>query len=55
MTINKQEQFEIYRYLLELAARTADHADQCSDRYLRVAHQQRAEQIKAYANEFYKR
>ena len=55
MTINKQEQFEIYRYLLELAARTADNANQCSDRYLREAYQQRAKQIKTYANEFYKR
>ena len=55
MTINKQEQFEIYRYLLELAAMTADHANQCSDRYVTEAYQQRAKHIKAYANEFYKR
>ena len=55
MTINKQEKFEIYCYLLELAARTADHANQCSDRYLKEAYQQRAKQIKTYANEFYKR
>ena len=55
MIINKQEQFKIYRYLLELAARTADNANQCSDRYLREAYQQRAGQIKAYAQEFYQR
>ena len=55
MTVNKQEQFEIYRYLLELAAMTADHANQCSDRYLTEAYQQRAKQIKTYANEFYQR
>ena len=55
MTINKQEQFEIYCYLLELAAMTADHANHCSDRYVTEAYQQRAKQIKTYANEFYKR
>lgn len=55
MTINKQEQFKIYRYLLELATRTADHANQCSDRYVKEAYQQRAEHIIAYAQEFYKR
>ena len=55
MTINKQEQFEIYRYLLELAQRTADNANQCSDRYLREAYQQRAAHIKTYANELFQR
>lgn len=55
MTINKQDQVEIYRYLLELAQRTADHANQCSDRYVKEAYQQRAEQITAYAQEFYQR
>ena len=55
MTITNKERSKIYCYLLELAARTADHANQCSDRYLTEAYQQRAEHSKAYANEFYQR
>lgn len=55
MTITNKERSKIYCYLLELAARTADHANQCSDRYLKEAYQQRAVEIKTYANEFYQR
>ena len=55
MTITNKERSKIYCYLLELAARTADHANQCSDRYLKEAYQQRAEHIIAYAQEFYQR
>lgn len=55
MTITKKEKWQIYCYLLELAAKTADLAAQCSNRYIAEAHQQRADQIRKYATEFSQR